>query len=90
MIVQADGLSSGVPQVVLALMTTNLTRAGHPSRVLLVADSPEGREAGVISDTVVVTDNLATVRLELIDRAIGRVVDLTTVNHALKHTLGLD
>lgn len=90
LIVQADDLNSGLPQVVIALMTTNLARAGHPSRVLLVADSPEGRMAGVLSDTVVVTDNLGTVRLELIDRAIGRVSDLPSVNLALKHTLGLD
>lgn len=89
LVVQADDLGTGLRQVVVALLTSNLSRAGHPSRVLLRADTPQGREAGTLSDTVVVTDNLATVRLEIVDRTIGSILDMTAIDLALAHTLGL-
>jgi mRNA interferase MazF len=38
LIVQADGLESGLPQTVVAMITSNIARAGHPSRVLVRRD----------------------------------------------------
>jgi mRNA interferase MazF len=35
LIVQADNLQTGIAQVVAALITNRLFRAGHPSRVLV-------------------------------------------------------
>ena len=34
LIVQADELQTGLPQVIVAMITSNLARAKHPSRVL--------------------------------------------------------
>lgn len=44
---------------------------------------------GLQTDSVVVTDNLATVLDNEIDRVIGRCGDMTPVDAALRHTLGL-
>lgn len=88
-VVQADGLQSGLAQVVLAMISSNLSRAGHPSRVSVSQSSPEGRQMGLRTDSVVMTDNLATVLEGEIDRAIGRMVDTTALDAALRHTLGL-
>jgi mRNA interferase MazF len=44
---------------------------------------------GVRTDSVVMTDNLATVHEIEIDRTIGRLPDTSDVETALRHTLGL-
>ncbi len=33
LVVQADNLATGLPQTVVALITSNISRAGHPSRL---------------------------------------------------------
>ena len=71
------------------MITSNMSRADHPSRVTLLLDSSEGREARILMDSVVMTDNLATVRENEIDRALGNLTDLTEVNTALRRTLSL-
>lgn len=35
LIVQADNLQTGLPQVIVAMITSRLFRANHPSRVVL-------------------------------------------------------
>ncbi len=40
-------------------------------------------------DSVVMTDNLATIREAEIDRSIGRIVDMSALDRALRHTLAL-
>lgn len=88
-VVQADQLQTGLPQVVLAMITSNLSRARHPSRVSVSQSSPEGRQMGLRTDSIVMTDNLATVLEGEIDRAIGRMPDMSALNTALRHTLAL-
>ncbi len=44
---------------------------------------------GLLSDSIVVTDNLATVSNVEIDRRIGHCNDMNAVNAALRHTLDL-
>jgi mRNA interferase MazF len=89
LVVQADNLHSGLPQVILAMISSNPARAGHPSRVSIAQSSREGQQMGLRTDSVVMTDNLATV-LELeIDRRLGEMPDMTAVDGALRHTLGL-
>lgn len=55
---------------------------------MVVLNSPEGRETGLLTDSIVMTDNLATIALSEIDRAIGRM-PMSGVDAALRHTLGL-
>lgn len=88
LIVQIDNLESGLSQVVVAMMTSRLFRANHPSRVLIKLDSPIGKGSGLLTDSVVMTDNLATISEIAIDRVIGKI-PMTEVDKALKHTLGL-
>ena len=40
-------------------------------------------------DSVVMTDNLATVRVNEIDRKVGTIPESTAIDRALRHTLGL-
>lgn len=88
LVVQADHLQSDLPQVIIAMITSKLFRADHPSRVLIIRSSPEGQQSGLLSDSVVMTDNLATILEVGIDRVIG-YLSMEKIDRALKHTLGL-
>jgi len=71
-VIQADNLDAGLPQVIVAMITSRLFRA----------------ESGLLADSVVMTDNLATVGLFAISRVIGRL-PMHEIDGALRHTLGL-
>jgi mRNA interferase MazF len=87
--VQADGLATGLAQTVAAMITSNPSRAGHASRCSVAKSSREGREMGLRTDLIVMTDDLATIRASEIDRVIGRCSDMSHVDAALRHTLGI-
>lgn len=42
-VVQSDNLQTGLPQNVLAMITSNMARANHPSRVRILLNSPGRR-----------------------------------------------
>ena len=70
------------------MITSNMSRADHPSRVTILVSTPEGQQSGLIMDSVVMTDNLATVVESTIERVIGWM-PMEKVNAALRHTLNL-
>lgn len=88
LVVQADNLQTGLQQVIIAMITSRLVRSNHPSRVLVPLASPEGRQSGLLTDSVVMTDNLATIAKGEIDRIIGKL-PMANVDIALRHTLNL-
>jgi mRNA interferase MazF len=89
LVIQADKLGTGLPQLVLAMITSNLTRAGHPSRVLVQMSSPAGAAFGLLTDSVIMTDNLATVLEKAIHSVIGAIPEMTDVDNAIRRTLAL-
>lgn len=89
LVVQRDNLQSGLSQVILVMISSNLGRAGHPSRVLIEVASAEGQQMGLRTDSVVMTDNLATVFETEIDRLIGHAPDMSAIDAAIRFTLGL-
>ena len=91
LVVQADGLRTDLAQVIVAMITTRMFRAGHPSRVTVVRATPEGQQSGLLVDSVVRTDNLATIAEAAIDRVIGTVSPglMQKVDACLAVALGL-
>lgn len=88
LVIQADNLNTGLPQFVVSMISSNLARAGHPSRVLISPSTSAGRQSGLLTASVVLTDNLATIAANVILRVIGSV-PMTTIDPALRTTLGL-
>lgn len=91
LVIQADRLGLGLPQTIVAMITSNTARAGHISRVL-VRVAGGGRESGLLMDSVIMTDmtdNLATVHDNEIDRVLGTLPDLAEVDAVLRMTLAL-
>jgi mRNA interferase MazF len=72
-IVQADKLETGLQQVIVAMITSRLFRSKHPSRIVIQLSTTEGQQSGLLSDSVIMTDNLATIDYSEIDRVIGIV-----------------
>lgn len=58
LVVQRDNLNSGLKQVVVAMITSNMARAGHPSRVEVRKGSQHGSAMGLLTDSVIATDKM--------------------------------
>ena len=67
------------------MITSRVERSSYPSRVLIRLDSIEGQQSGLLSDSVVMTDNLAPIAATEIGRRIGAIA-MTTVDNALRYT----
>jgi mRNA interferase MazF len=89
LVIQRDDLGNGLPQVIVAMISSNPQRRGHPSRIFVGRDSIEGKSAGLRLDSVVMTDNLATILETELDSILGRLPDMKAVTTALQHTLAL-
>ena len=89
LVVQADDLQTGLPQVVVAMITSNFARRNHPSRVFIPLQSAAAHGTGLRTDSVIMTDNLATILHEAIAVKLGRLTDLTGIDRALRATLSL-
>ena len=89
LIVQADGLGADLPQTVVVMITSNMARAGHPSRVIVRVDGEAAKGSGLLMDSIIMTDNLATIHHSEIDRVIGSLSMMTEVDAALRTTLAL-
>ncbi|MEW6187888.1 MAG: type II toxin-antitoxin system PemK/MazF family toxin [Thermodesulfobacteriota bacterium] len=90
LIVQADELNTGLEQIIIAMITSNLSRDGHPSRIRINKESGDGKASGILTDSVIMTDNLATIRFIEIDKTIGMLSSMEKVDGALKTTFGLN
>src|SRR5438552_1641374 len=56
LVVQANDLNTGLQQVLVAMISSKLMRANHPSRIF-VSRATSGRDTGLLVDSVVMTDN---------------------------------
>ncbi len=88
LVVQADGLDTGLSQRMVALITSNTRRTG-PSRVFVGQTTTLGRSMGLRTDSVVVADNIATVLDRELDRVIGSCSDTSGIDAALRRALAL-
>ena len=89
LVVQDDALDTGMAQVIVAMITSNMAWLGPPSRVAVYLGDALAAGTNLLTDSVIVVDNLATVRVALIRRAIGHMPEMTQVDAALRCTLGL-
>jgi len=89
LVVQDPGIQTGLPQLIVAMITSNIGRGG-PSRVLVALASAEGAAMGLLADSVIVADNLATVASFAVARTLGKCPVMADVDRALRIILGLD
>ena len=58
------------------MISSNLARNGHPSRIFVGVNSAVGRTAGLRLDSVIMADNLATVLDFEIDSVLGNFLEM--------------
>jgi mRNA interferase MazF len=66
-------------------MVEGIFCADYPSRVTIVLNTTVGNQSGLLSDSVVMTDNIATVEHVAIERVSGRLT-MVEIDAALKQT----
>jgi len=80
-VIQNDADNGKLANVIVAQITSNLTRVGDKSHFLIQRATADGRQAGVLHDSVVSCTNLATIEQALIARTIG------SLSASLRHNL---
>jgi mRNA interferase MazF len=71
------------------MIMSNMARAGHPSRVVVRVDIESAKGSGLLMDSVIMTDNLATIQYSEIDRILGACSESRELDAALRTTLAL-
>ena len=91
LVVQNDHDNEQLHNTIVAQIITNLRRATAPSHLLIELTTPEGQQAGLLHDSVVSCNNLATVYEDRIDRVIGHLPEavMRRIDACLKVALGL-
>lgn len=90
-VVQNDDDNRKLANTVVAQITTNLARVGDKSHVLIEVASPDGKLTGLLHDSVISCNNLATIKEARIQYLIGKLAPTTLheMNDALKAALEL-
>lgn len=89
LIIQDENVETGLSQQLAAQITSNLARRKGETRVFVSNTSAEGQEMGLVTDSVIMADGIATVIPREIEKAIGRCPVMLQVDQALRKILGL-
>jgi mRNA interferase MazF len=88
LVVQDDRIKTGLEQRIIVQITSNVDRTG-PSRVAIRKASVSGQAMGILQDSIIMTDSIATVLPREIEKTIGKCPDMDEVDAALGRILGL-
>ena len=90
-VVQNDRNNARMANTILATVTTNTARAKESTQVSIAVRSADGRQTGLIADSVISCENLLTIDQSNIRRKIGQLTPslIQQLNAALKESLDL-
>jgi mRNA interferase MazF len=90
-VVQNDEDNKKIANTILAQVTSTLTRLGDKSHFLIEVATPDGKQTGLLHDSLVSCNNLATIEQRLVDRVIGKLSPayVQKLNACLKAALEL-
>ena len=91
LVIQNDRNNSRLLNVILAAITTTVHRDDEPTQYLLRVRSAEGKQSGILKDSVVTCENIVTVEQSLIHRTIGSLPaeSMHRVDACVRAALGL-
>jgi mRNA interferase MazF len=90
-VVQSDTNNRRLSNTIVVGITSNISRAHEPTQILLLVASPEGKQSGIIVDSVVSCENILTIENGLVSRKIGHLPAtlMQCIDQALKVSLAL-
>ena len=91
LIVQNNRDNRRLDNTIIAQITTTMLHVNDPTHLLIPWGTPEGQQAGVLHDSVVSCNNLASVHEDRIHRVIGHLPEaiMHRIDECLKAALGL-
>lgn len=91
LIVQNDTDNQRLTNTIVVQITSNLSAAAVPTQVLVEVATAEGQQSGLLHNSLVSCNNLATIEQARIHRSIGSLPAgaMRRVDDALKHSLEL-
>ncbi|MGO8747336.1 MAG: type II toxin-antitoxin system PemK/MazF family toxin [Thermoguttaceae bacterium] len=91
LVIQADGYNQSLTNTVVAQITRTLKRADDPAHFFIDVSTPEGKQAGLLHNSVVSCYNLNTVNAQRVHRVVGAVSQgmMQKIDDCLKAALGL-
>jgi mRNA interferase MazF len=90
-VVQADRYNRSLTNTVVAQITRTLKRADDPAHLFIDVSTPEGRQTGLLHNSVVSCYNLNTVNSQRLHNVIGKISPamMQQVDACLKAALSL-
>lgn len=91
LVVQDNYYNARITNVLVANITSNLKNANDRSHYLIDLSTPDGPASGLLRNSVVSCINLATLRVDRIQRRVGALSDqaMRQIDECLKAALGL-
>ena len=91
LVVQADQYNRKMSNTVVAMITTNLTRAREPSHLLIDISTSEGTLSGLLHSSVVNCNTLTTIRQDEVLRVLGSLAGsaMQRIDECLKAALAI-
>ena len=91
LIIQNNRDNRRLDNTIIAQITTTMLRVNDPTHLLIPSVTPEGQQTGLLHDSVVSCNNLATVHEDRIYRVIGNLPEaiMHRIDECLKVALGL-
>jgi mRNA interferase MazF len=80
LVVQNDRDNARLTNTIVAQITSNLRAAGEPTQLLIEVSNPEGQQSGLLHDSLISCNNLATIEQTLIVKVIGSLPTATMQN----------
>lgn len=91
-VVQCDENNQRLDDTIVALMTSKTRHVpGSTTELLMTAQSAEGRQAGLLTDSAIQCQNLLTVDRQFVRRCVGTIPSslIPRLDECLKSALGL-
>jgi mRNA interferase MazF len=91
LVVQADAYNERLTNTVVAQITRTLKRADDPAHLLIDVSTPEGKQTGLLHNSVISCYNLNTINTQRIHRVIGLLSEemMRKIDACLKAALAL-
>jgi mRNA interferase MazF len=91
LVVQADAYNRKMANTVVAMITTNLSRASEPTHLLIDLGTPEGSRSGLLHNSVVNCNALTTIRQDEVLQVLGSLSpsSMQQVSQCLKVALAV-
>jgi mRNA interferase MazF len=91
LVVQNDRNNGRMQSTIVALITSNTSRAHEATQLLIDISTPEGAASGLLHNSVVKAENLLTIMQPDVRRVIGHLPDalMDHMNECMRQSLGI-